>query len=133
MIRSAFLAGICLSCPVVLPADPALCARANCAYDFQLASVSETKSYGLLMAAPRTGCGHVRFRVETAAHGFLGRTPPLAPGEVAVVRMGPGFAEGVHALTIMAEGCSTAPSLVRRVTLDKPSPDHGVRSSGNGG
>ena len=129
MIRSAFLAGVFLSLPAMSAADPAVCLRANCAHDFQLASVSASKSYGLLLAAPKYGCRKVRFRVETASQAFLGHTPPLAPGEVAVVRMGPGFAEGPHALIIAAEGCNAAPSIARRVTLAKLSPDHGARAS----
>ena len=132
MIRSAFLAGFFLYFPAISPADPALCGQTNCPHDFQLVSVSAGKSYGLLLAAPKPGCWKVRFRVETAAHGFLGQTPPLAPGEVAVVRMGRGFAEGPHALSIAAEGCNVAPSVARRVTLAKQSPDHGARASGPG-
>ncbi|NJS38872.1 MAG: hypothetical protein HC783_07465 [Rhodobacteraceae bacterium] len=76
--------------------------------------MSEATSYGILLAAPAKGCLRVRFRVETAAQGFLGHTPALRPGEVAVVRIGQGFTEGETMLRIVAEGCATLPALVRR-------------------
>jgi hypothetical protein len=131
MLKSAFAAGFALfvfntSAPPVL-ADPLRCARTICPNVFHLTSVSATKSYGLLLGAPEDGCRRVRYRVETGARDFLGHTPPLAPGEVAVVSMGQGFAEGTHALTIAAVGCDQAPALARRVTLKKLSPDHGWR------
>ena len=127
MKRIAIVAALAVLSASRLFADP--CHQNACRQVFPLASVSEVKSYGILLAAPDQGCVRVRFRVETAARGFLGHTPPLAPGEMSVVRIGHGFAEGQTLLRIVAEGCATAPALVRRVTLAKGSPDHGARSA----
>jgi hypothetical protein len=129
MFKSACAAGIALLFATPILADPNLCRRGICPGVFSLSSVSDSKSYGLLLAAPKTGCRRVRYRVETWSRDLLGKTVPLAPGEIAVVRMGIGFAEGVHSLRITAEGCTAAPALTRRVTLRKTSPDHGWRAS----
>ncbi|MBA3911743.1 MAG: hypothetical protein C0524_18180 [Rhodobacter sp.] len=48
----AFLAGIFLLCSNALPAEPQHCTAANCRQSFQLASVSDAKSRGILLAAP---------------------------------------------------------------------------------
>lgn len=132
MKKTAFLAGFFLLFPYPLAADPVDCSQKECRQVFHLLSVSEGKSYGILLAAPETGCGRVRFRVETLGRVFLGHTPPLAPGEVSVVRIGRGFDAGQTTLTIAAEGCTTPPAYMRRVTLAKPSPDHGARAAGLG-
>jgi hypothetical protein len=95
---------------------------------FNLASVSDQRSYGILIAAPESGCARVRFRVFGAADRFLGHTPPLRPGELAVVRLGRGFSAGEHRLTIASVGCAAPPAATRRVTLAKLSPDHGWRA-----
>lgn len=120
--------------PLSLAADPipdvAACADAACPYTFSLRSLSDLGLYGLLIAAPDTGCKRVRFRIESEGGNFLGQTPPLAAGELAVVRFGQRFAEGDHALTIAADGCDTQPSAARQVTLRKTSPDHGWRAAG---
>ncbi len=129
-MRIAFLAGLVLSAMLsATPSQADPCPRSGCRQNFPLSSVSEATSYGILLAAPTKGCLRVRFRVETVAQGFLGHTPALHPGEVAVVRIGHGFTEGETMLRIVAEGCATLPALVRRVTLAKRSPDHGARSS----
>jgi hypothetical protein len=94
-----------------------------------MASSSEERSYGLLIGAPDAGCRRVRYRVETSGQALLGRTPILAAGEVAVVRIGAGFRAGPHVLVVTGEGCSQAPGLSRRVTLRKTSPDHGWRAA----
>jgi hypothetical protein len=127
MKRIAIVAALVLLSASRLCADP--CPKTGCRQVFPLASVSEATIYGLLLAAPDKGCVRVRFRVETVERGFLGHTPALGPGEVSVVRIGHGFAEGQTLLRIVAEGCATAPALVRRVTLAKRSPDHGARST----
>lgn len=116
----------------VLPAGLAalaLCATPLTAADltYVLTSASETRSYGLLLAAPDTGCGRVRYAV-TGAGGLLGRSPALRPGEVSVIRMGAGFRPGDHVLRILTSGCTSDPPRARRVTLAKPSPDHGWRA-----
>jgi hypothetical protein len=126
MTKAVLLAGLCLlSAPGAL-ADTRSC-RSGCPTAYLLISVSETRSYGLLITAPEVGCRRVRYRIEDQTAAFLGHTPPLAPGELAVVRMGRGFAEGDHKLTIASEGCTVRPAATRRVTLAKLSPDHGWR------
>lgn len=129
MPRIFLLAGLCLAFSQSVGADTASCDGARCATLYNLTSTSETRSYALLIAAPETGCRRVRFRVEGEGETFLGHTPPLAPGELAVVRVGRGFASGQHRLTIASEGCQTAPAALRRVTLAKLSPDHGWRAA----
>ncbi len=109
-------------------ADHHRCDRVTCSIEVDLVSVAESKSYGLLIGAPRQGCKRVRFRVETLAHVLLGKTPVLRSGEVAVLRLGHGFAEGTNILLVTAEGCNALPSQARRVTLHKTAPDHGWRA-----
>jgi hypothetical protein len=128
MTNGFHLAGLCLALASPVAADSVAC-RSDCGTSYRLTSASETRRYGILIAAPDIGCRHVRFRVEDETETYLGQTPPLAPGELAVVRMGRGFSEGVHLLTIAAEGCKTSPAATRRVTLAKRSPDHGWRSA----
>ncbi|MEZ5798454.1 MAG: hypothetical protein R3D63_13830 [Paracoccaceae bacterium] len=94
---------------------------------FLLTSVSETRSYGVLVLAPDKGCGAMRFLVY-ADGALLARSPTLAPGEGAVVRLGNGFAEGEHLLRIETAGCADQPFTGRRVVLKKTSPDHGWRA-----
>jgi hypothetical protein len=116
---------------VVLPAhaDPGDCGPQSCRSAFWLSSTSDLRRYGVLIAAPDSGCRRVRYRVETEAAVFLGHTPPMRPGDLALVRMGPGFSPGEHALTLVAEGCAARPAAMRRVTLAKSSPDHGWRAA----
>jgi hypothetical protein len=128
MTKALLLAGLGLALASPVAADTAFC-RSGCGTSYRLTSASETRSYGILIAAPDIGCRHVRFRVEDATATTLGQTPPLAPGELAVVRMGRGFAAGDHVLTIASVGCTTSPAATRRVTLAKGSPDHGWRSA----
>jgi hypothetical protein len=92
-------------------------------------SVSERRSYGLLIAAPDSGCRHVRFRVEGRGQAFLGHTPPLEPGQLAVVRLGMGFPAGENELTIASVGCDVHPAATRRVVFAKIGPDHGWRAT----
>ncbi len=96
---------------------------------YRLTSASVARSYGILLVAPEEGCRWVRFRVADARAVHLGQTPPLAPGELAVVRLGKGFTEGDHLLSIDAIGCDARPSATRRVLLAKRSPDHSWRSA----
>lgn len=109
--------------------EPQTCDRAICTYEVQVASIADDKFYGLLLGSPHAGCRRVRYRVETETHVLLGKTQPLAAGEVAVVRIGTGFSPGEHTLLVFAEGCCEAPVLSRRVTLRKASPDHGWRTT----
>jgi hypothetical protein len=109
--------------------EPLTCTRAICPFEVQMASSADDKSYGLLLGAPEVGCRRVRYRVETTGQVLLGRTPVLAAGEVAVVRIGNGFHSGAHTLIVTGEDCGMAPVLSRRVTLKKTSPDHGWRAA----
>lgn len=83
-----------------------------------------------MLAAPEAGCRRVRFRV-VGDGVLLGQTPPLAPGELVVVRLGRGFPAGQVQLRIAAIGCDQPPAALRRVTLAKMSPDHGWRAAGD--
>jgi hypothetical protein len=125
MTKAFVLAGLFLAMAPPVAAETFHC-QTGCT-EYQLTSVSDTRRYGILIAAPDSGCRRVRFRIEDDG-AMLGQTPPLAPGELAVVRISQGFAAGVHRLTIDAEGCATGPAATRRVTLAKQSPDHGWRS-----
>jgi hypothetical protein len=129
MKTTFLLAGLCLLGPSWAFADQENCRNDDCPTSVRFLSVSDTRNYGLLIAAPETGCRHVRFRVENAAETFLGHTPPLAPGELAVVPMGRGFSAGEHFLTVASLGCKTHPAATRRVTLAKHAPDHGWRAA----
>jgi hypothetical protein len=128
-MTKVFLLAAALGAATPLFADPGDCAPQGCRAAFHLASTSDLRQYGVLIAAPDTGCRRVRFRVETDRSVFLGHTGPLAPGELALVRMGRGFSPGDHRLTIAAEGCAALPAATRRVTLAKASPDHGWRAA----
>jgi hypothetical protein len=134
MKRLLLLAGWLVLLPVSLVADPipdaSDCAGEGCPFSVNLRSASDRGLYGLLIAAPDSGCWRVRFRVETDAGSFLGQTPPLSAGELAVVRFGQHFSQGDHALTIASDGCETQPAATRLVTLRKSSPDHGWRAAG---
>ncbi|MGL4236987.1 MAG: hypothetical protein ACRCSW_13020 [Tabrizicola sp.] len=120
-----------MSLPIAAHADDDACRNDRCPTSVSFTSISDTRSYGLLIAAPDAGCHHVRFRIEGPGAVFLGHTPPLAPGELAVVRMGRGFPEGEHVVTIASIGCATHPSATRRVTFAKAAPDHGWRAVGD--
>lgn len=128
-MKALVLAGVALfvACPAA--ADTLNCDVRHCALMFSLQSVSEAKSYGLLLEAPAGKCRRVRYSVKSASAEFLGQTPPLGPGDIAVVRVGRGFSQGDHVLTIAAEGCADRPVGTRRVTLAKASPDHGWRAA----
>lgn len=119
---------LALSLPVFAKDED--CPHKGCPTAVSFLSVSALRSYGLLIAAPESGCRHVRFRVK-AGETLLGNTPPLAPGELAVVRLGQGFPEGENQVTIASVGCDAPPAATRRVVLAKIAPDHGWRAAGN--
>lgn len=129
MRRLLFLAGLSLTSPGVAQPVEDACRQRGCPVLVSFASVSDSRSYGLLIAAPDIGCRRVRFRVVGAGEVFLGHTPPLLPGELAVVRMGRGFPEGVNRVTVASIGCDAHPAATRRVVLAKASPDHGWRAA----
>lgn len=117
---------LALSSPALARDDG--CSGAGCPTAVFFQSVSTFRSYGLLIAAPDSGCRHVRFRVK-AGGVLLGNTPPLAPGELAVVRMGHGFPEGENQVMVASLGCDAPPAATRRVVLAKDGPDHGWRAA----
>lgn len=121
------LAGLVLAHPALAQPDTMDCPDRVCSVAVSFTSVSDSRSYGLLIAAPESGCRHVRFRVEGAGAIFLGHTPPLSPGELAVVRLGRGFPAGLNEVTVASVGCEAPPAATRRVVLAKVSPDHGWR------
>jgi hypothetical protein len=110
-------------------AEPHSCDRSVCTYTFRIGSVADEKVYGLLISNSETGCRTVRYRVETAGRVLLGKTPALAAGDVAVVRIGSGFQPGAHTLVVTAKGCTKPSPIFRQVTLRKASPDHGWRAA----
>jgi hypothetical protein len=128
MTRVFLLAGLVLAFPVPAQAEEAKCHLKGCALAVSFLSVSDSRSYGILIAAPEGRCRHVRFRVEGEGN-LLGQTPPLAPGELAVVRMGRGFPAGDNLVTVASVGCDVQPAAWRRVVLAKLAPDHGWRAA----
>lgn len=126
---SLLLAGLALAFPASAQTADDACRTHGCPTAISFASVSDSRSYGLLIAAPDIGCGRVRFRVKGTGEVFLGHTPPLLPGELAVVRMGRGFPAGVNRVTVESVGCEARPAATRRVVLAKVSPDHGWRAA----
>lgn len=131
MTKAFLLAGLALALALPVRAGDDNCFHPGCPTAVLFRSVSEARSYGLLIAAPDSGCRHVRFRVEGQDAVFLGHTPPLAPGELAIVRLGAGFPQGENRLTVASVGCDAPPAATRRVVLKKTAPDHGWRAAQN--
>lgn len=122
------LAGLALSSPAFPQPDEDSCHQQGCPVAVSFASVSDSRSYGLLIAAPDDGCRHMRFRVEREGAVLLGQTPTLSPGELAVVRLGRGFPAGMNRVTVASLGCDAPPAATRRVVFAKIAPDHGWRA-----
>ena len=119
-----------LLCATPVLSQPQTCSGwGNCpAFTYTLQSLSLAKSYGVLVVVPKEAkCDVVRFRVHGTGRRNLGTTPPLLPGQVAVLRMGRGFAPGEHDLLIESSGCALHPSEARRVILGRASHDHSWR------
>lgn len=123
----AFLALFCLCYPVA--AQEARCAATGCnTYIYVLQSASDERAYGVLATLPADApCAAARFVVLDMANRHLGESGLLIPGEQGRVRLGQGFAAGGHPLRLHVSGCDARPALVRRITLNKASPDHGWR------
>jgi hypothetical protein len=104
-----------------------LCGPALSDTTFVMLSTSAELRYGLLVAADE-GCTQSRVTVEN--EGEVWKSATLGPGEIAVVRMGHGFAVGEHRLTVNSAGCRGVVHAARSVVLGKLSPDHGWRALG---
>ena len=129
-MKSIFLmASLLLAAPVLAEGESVGCKQTGCATTVTFSSFSERRSYGLLVAAPDADCPRVRFRVEHERSGFLGQSPPLAPGQLAVVRLGRGFPQGENRVTVASIGCNAPPVAIGRVILANTGPDHSWRSS----
>lgn len=102
------------------------CGPATADTTFLLSSTSERVSYGVLVVAPDKGCAAARVTVRAGGGGHW-RSATLGPGEIAVVRLGRGFAVGQHALQVGTAGCQGAAFPARRVLLGQASPGHGWR------
>jgi hypothetical protein len=84
----------------------------------------------MLMTLPADApCAVARIVVFDANHRPLGQSGLLVPGQQGRVRLGQGFAVGEHQLNLRVSGCDAKAVSVRRITLNKASPDHGWRSS----
>jgi hypothetical protein len=129
MTKAILLAGLILAISLPLGAEP--CKTRGCPTPVSFASVSDNRSYGLLIVAPDAGCRHVRFRVVDDRAEYLGQSPPLGPGELAVVRLGRGFPQGENLVMVASVGCNASPAVTRRVTFNKTGPDHEWRASGH--
>lgn len=127
MTKAFLLAALALASACPLPAET--CQLRGCPTPISFASVSDNRSYGLLLAAPDVGCRHVRFRILDDHARYLGQSPPLKPGELAIVRLGRGFPKGENQVTVASVGCDTPPAASRRVTFNKSGPDHAWRAS----
>jgi hypothetical protein len=111
-------------------AQSKLCHETACRDDvFLLDSASILRAYGMLMTLPADApCAVARVVVMDMDDRRLGETDLLVPGEQGRVRLGYGFAAGVHPVRLVVSGCDATPQHVRRITLNKASPDHGWRA-----
>ena len=99
------------------------------AYQYSFLSTYADRSYGVLVTAPeKMPCSMVRFLVRRPGAGRLGLSEPLTSGQLAVLRVGRGFAPGNHHLMIEAVGCAMHPGIARPVLLNRASPDHSWRA-----
>jgi hypothetical protein len=107
------------------------CRDALCRADFfVLHSASDARTYGVLMTLPVDApCAVARVVVLDIDNRTLGQSDLLMPGEQGRVRLGRGFAEGEHRLRLHVSGCAAQAVMVRRITLNKASPDHGWRTA----
>ncbi|MFN3993420.1 MAG: hypothetical protein ACK4IU_11000 [Tabrizicola flagellatus] len=128
MKRFILTACLALANPAHADTDPRSCTPPGCRTTVLFASTSDSRSYGLLVAAPEAGCDRVRFRIEHDRAGVLGQSPPLAPGELAVIRLGQGFPQGENLVTIASIGCDMPPAEARRVILANSGHDHSWRA-----
>ena len=120
-MKALFLSGFCAAVAVstAVSAEP----QKRSATDFVLTASSDLRSYGVWVSAPEKGCRVVRYVVASAGR-TLGHSPPLRPGDGALIRIGRGFAMGDHVLDVTGIGCDAPPAEARRVLLGKTAPDH---------
>ena len=120
-MKALLFAGACAAFAV---SDP-VCAepQKQSETDFVLTASSDLRSYGVWVAAPDNGCRVVRYVVASAGR-TLGHSPPLRPGDGALIRIGRGFAMGDHVLDVTGVGCDFPPETARRVIIGRAGPDH---------
>lgn len=120
----------CLWCSFGAWAQGVVCREASCRDTlFLLTSTSDQRAYGMLMTLPLDApCVAARMVVLDMDNRRLGESELLVPGEQGRVRLGRGFAQGVHPVRLVVSGCDTQPQQVRRIMLNKASPDHGSRA-----
>lgn len=120
-MKALFCAGVCVAIALSGPVSAETQKRSET--DFVLTASSDLRSYGVWISAPAEGCRIVRYVVASAGR-TLGHSPPLRPGDGALIRIGRGFAMGDHVLDVTGIGCDDPPAEARRVLLGKSSPDH---------
>jgi hypothetical protein len=126
--RPAPVRAACLVAAASLGAACLGAAAARADQTVVVASHSDRAVLGLLVTAPEAGCATTRILVEAGGRTLASR--PLRPGQIAIIRLGPGFAVGDHALTLRGVGCAgSAVFAARRVVLAKASPDHAWRAA----
>lgn len=120
-MKALLFAGVCAAFAMSAPvcSEP----QQRSVTDFVLTASSDLRSYGVWVAAPAKGCRVVRYVVASAGR-TLGHSPPLRPGDGALIRIGRGFAMGDHVLDVTGIGCDDPPAEARRVLLGKSAPDH---------
>jgi hypothetical protein len=123
-LRMNFMKALLLALVPVL-CSPVLFSPALADTVFLMSSTSEQVRYGLLVMSDED-CAQGRVTVQSG--DAMWKSATLGPGEIAVVRMGNGFAVGAHALILNASGCIGVVHAARSVVLGKQSPDHGWRA-----
>jgi hypothetical protein len=107
------------------------CDDATCRSEvFVLHSASDANSYGMLATLPADApCAVARIVALDMQNRRFGETDLLVPGAQGRIRLGQGFDAGLHPVRLMVSGCIARPIAVRRITMNKASPDHGWRAA----
>ena len=105
---------------VLLAASPVL--ADPMAQTISITSASPQHDYALFLVAAPGDCPATRFLVVGPDRQAV--SPALAPGESAVLHLGPGFAQGEHQLTLSSIGCDAGYESLLLLTLNRSSPGH---------
>jgi hypothetical protein len=126
----AILALVSLCYPVA--AQEARCAATGCnTAIYIMRSASDSSVYGMLATLPADApCVVGRIVAVDMQDRHLGESGLLSPGEQGRIRLGHGFVAGLHPMRLFVSGCAAQPAQMRRITLNKASPDHGWRATG---